>query len=98
MKSRSNAHPWLLLLLACMTAASLHAAAGVGAQLKFKDLPVNTEFYFASDTSKHFLKLKVSETVARTVASGEELGPVPANSLVVKKDGATTPPAKKLTP
>lgn len=67
-------------------------------QIKFKDLPVNTEFYFATDLKKSFLKLKVSETMVRTVATGEELGPVVGDSLVVKKDGATAAPAKKTAP
>lgn len=67
-------------------------------QIKFKDLPVNTEFYFATDLKKSFLKLKVSETTVRTVATGEELGPVIGDSLVVKKDGAAAAPAKKTAP
>ena len=65
-----------------------NAAAAV---VKFKELALNEEFYLATDTKKSFLKVKVSDTEVKTVATGEVLGSMPRETLVVKKGGAKTP-------
>ncbi len=69
-------------------------------QKKFKELRVNAEFYFPSDTEKNFLKIKVSETTARTVSKAgqppQPEGQVPADAFVVPKEtAAKTAKAKK---
>ena len=67
-----------------------NAATNAVPSVKFKDLTLNEEFYFVSDTKKNFLKLKVPAENAKTVSTGEVLGPVPGESLVVNKGGAST--------
>jgi hypothetical protein len=39
-------------------------------QPKFKDLPVNTQFYFLADTNRAFTWVKVSPTTATNVKNG----------------------------
>ncbi len=75
---------------------------------KFRDLPVNTEFYFLADRSrKLFPRIKISDTTAKSV-------PTPGNTditattipgeliVLVKRDGQNTksnsPPAKANPP
>ena len=75
--------------------------------VKFKDLPVNSEFYFIDDKDhKLFPRIKISSTTAKTVATPASpnvtTNPVPAETLVImkkddpKKDGEKkNPKAKK---
>ena len=62
---------------------------------KFKDLAVNSRFYMATDTEQHFLKIKTSQTAAKTVITGEVLGPIPADSLVVPAKTGKNKSAKR---
>lgn len=39
-------------------------------QAKFKDLPINTQFYFVTDTNRAYAWTKVSETAAKNAKSG----------------------------
>lgn len=66
--------------------------------VKFKDLPLNAEFYFLADKDhKLFPRIKISDTTARTVptaaAPNVTTNPVPVETLVIakkaspKKDG-----------
>ena len=51
-------------------------------QEKFKDVPLNTTFYFAVDHNKTFPRIKISDTTARNVKDGK-VSAVPAATLVV---------------
>ncbi len=58
--------------------------------VKFKDLPLNSEFYFLVDKDrKLFPRIKISETSARTVPTpgnpNVTTSPVPAESQVIAK-------------
>lgn len=58
--------------------------------IKFKDLPLNSEFYFLADKErKLFPRMKVSETSARTVPTpgnpNVTTSPVPADTQVIAK-------------
>jgi hypothetical protein len=58
--------------------------------VKFKDLPLNTEFYFLADKErKLFPRIKISETSARTVPTAGNpnvtTSPVPAETQVIAK-------------
>lgn len=66
--------------------------------VKFKDLPMNAEFYFLADKDhKLFPRIKISATTARTVptaaAPNVTTNPIPVETLVIakkagqKKDG-----------
>ena len=44
--------------------------APANAQPKFKDLPVNAQFYFQSDTNRAYVWTKVSATTAKNNKSG----------------------------
>ncbi len=57
-------------------------------QETFKDLPVNTTFYFASDINKAFPRLKISDTMARSLADGI-VGVIPLTTPVAS--GAKKP-------
>ena len=74
--------------------------------VKFKDLPVNAEFYFIADKDhKLFPRIKISSTTAKTVATPASpnvtTNPVPAETLVImkkddpKKDGEKKDPKAK---
>jgi hypothetical protein len=69
--------------------------------VKFKDLAVNTEFYFLADKErKLFPRIKVSDTSARTVPTpgnpNVTTSPVPAETQVIaKKAGASGKDGKK---
>ena len=60
--------------------------------VKFRDIAVNTEFYFVADKDrKLFPRIKISETLAKSVPSAANpqttTNPVPAETLVfVKKE------------
>ena len=58
--------------------------------VKFKDLPLNTEFYFLVDKDrKIFPRIKISDTSARTVPTpgspSVTTSPVPADTQVIAK-------------
>ena len=58
--------------------------------VKFKDLPLNTEFYFLVDKDrKIFPRIKISDTSARTVPTpgspNVTTSPVPADTQVIAK-------------
>ena len=58
--------------------------------VKFKDLPVNSEFYFLADKNrKLFPRVKISETSARTIATpgnpNVSTSPVPGETQVIAK-------------
>ena len=58
--------------------------------VKFKDLAINTEFYFLADKSrKLFPRVKISNTAAKTVPTAANpkvtTNSVPAELLVIKK-------------
>ena len=62
--------------------------------VKFKELAVNTEFYFLADKErKLFPRIKVSDTTARTVPtpgnSSVTTSPVPADAQVIPKKANT---------
>lgn len=69
--------------------------------VKFKDLALNTEFYFLADKErKLFPRIKISDTSARTVPSpgnpNVTTSPVPADTQVIaKKPGAGGKDEKK---
>jgi hypothetical protein len=69
--------------------------------VKFKDLPLNTEFYFLADKDrKLFPRIKISDTSARTVPTpgnpNVTTSPVPADTQVIaKKAGADGKDDKK---
>ena len=69
--------------------------------VKFKDLAINTEFYFLADKDrKLFPRVKVSDTSARTVPTPGNpkatTSPVPADTQVIaKKAGAGSKDEKK---
>ena len=58
--------------------------------VKFKDLPVNAEFYYPADKDhKLFPRKKISDVAARTVPTPASpnvtINPVPAETLVIEK-------------
>jgi len=58
--------------------------------VKFKDLPLNAEFYFIADKErKLFPRIKVSETSARSISTpgnpNVTTSPVPADTQVIAK-------------
>jgi hypothetical protein len=58
--------------------------------VKFKELPLNTEFYFLADKDhKLFPRIKISDTSARTVPTpgnpNATTSPVPADTQVIAK-------------
>ena len=58
--------------------------------VKFKDLPLNSEFYFLADKDrKLFPRIKISDTSARTVPTpgnpNVTTSPVPADTQVIAK-------------
>src|SRR5262249_9023671 len=69
--------------------------------VKFKELPVNSEFYFLADKDrKLFPRIKISDTSARTVPTpgnpNVTTSPVPADTQVIaKKAGAAGKDEKK---
>ena len=65
-------------------------AAAQEKPVKFKELPLNTEFYFLADKDrKLFPRIKISDTSARTVATpgnpNVTTSPVPADTQVIAK-------------
>jgi len=68
---------------------------------KFKDLPLNTEFYFLADKDrKLFPRIKISETSAKSVPTASSAtvttNPVPVETMVfVKKDSPDKKDDKK---
>src|SRR5262245_60562748 len=69
--------------------------------VKFKELPINSEFYFLADKErKLFPRIKISETSARTIPTpgnpNVTTSPVPAETQVIaKKAGASGKDEKK---
>ena len=51
-------------------------------QQPFKDVPVNTTFYFAADRNKFFPRIKISDSTARGVKDGK-VSQVPSATLVM---------------
>jgi hypothetical protein len=63
--------------------------------VKFKDLAVNTEFYFLADKDhKLFPRIKISDTSARTVPTpgnaNVTTSPVPADTQVIAKKASAS--------
>lgn len=58
----------------------------------FKDVKVNSTFFFVADKKKSFPRIKISETIARSVKDGQ-MSAVPAASLVVVENQATNHPS-----
>jgi hypothetical protein len=52
-------------------------------QEPFKEVPVNSTFYFAADRNKSFPRIKISETTARSVKDGKVSQVPPATVVVV---------------
>jgi len=74
--------------------------------VKFKDLPINSEFYFPADKArKLFPRIKISNTSAKTVSTPASptvtTNPIPAETLVFmkkvepNKDGDKNDPGRK---
>ena len=57
--------------------------APVNAQPRFKDLPVNAQFYFQSDTNRSYLWTKVSATTAKNNKTGAT-APIQSETLIRK--------------
>jgi hypothetical protein len=55
---------------------------------QFKELKVNTTFFFAADKNKSFPRTKISETTAKSVKDGS-VSTVPAASLVIAANKST---------
>jgi hypothetical protein len=51
-------------------------------QEQFKEVPVNSTFYFVADRNKSFPRIKISDTTARSVKDGK-VSQVPAATVVV---------------
>src|SRR5262245_14738127 len=62
--------------------------------IKFKELPLNSEFYFLADKDKRlFPRVKISNTSAKSVPTAASpnvtTNPVPAETLVISKKAST---------
>ena len=71
--------------------------------VKFKDLAINSEFYFLADKDrKLFPRIKISDTSARTVPTPGNLNvttsPVPADTQVIAKKAGADGKAEKKDP
>ena len=52
-------------------------------QEQFKEVPVNSTFYFVADRNKSFPRIKISDTTARSVKDGKVSQVPPATVVVV---------------